>query len=153
MAEFRIQPFSDSDIDDAHDLWRNVEHLGISAADATPDLQRFLRANAAFSFTARAVSGPGQGVLNGTVLAGHDYRRGYIYHLATRGTQRRQGLASALLDASLQALAGANIRKCHAFVFRDNPYADLFWKQLGWQRRDELDVFSREIDTGSPSGD
>ena len=25
------------------------------------------------------------------------------------------------------------MRKCHAFVFRSNPYAELFWSKLGWE--------------------
>ena len=135
--------FSCDDIDDALQLWKSTEHLGIGHSDALPDLERFLDKNAEFSFVIRADS-----KLIGTVLAGHDSRRGYIYHLATSGSKRREGVASALLDASVSALKDAGIRKCHAFVFRSNPYAELFWSKMGWLEREDLYVFSKTLIQG-----
>lgn len=106
-------------------------------SDAVADLETFLRENGRYSFIVE-----NDEILLGTILAGHDTRRGYIYHLATDGSSRREGIASALLDSALASLKSDGIRKCHAFVFKSNPYADLFWTKLGWERRDDLHVFS-----------
>ena len=122
----------------AIELWDSTEHIGIGESDALPDLQAFLQNNHRYSFVAKQSE-----ELLGTILAGHDYRRGYIYHLATAGSSRREGIASELLDHSLLALKSDGIHKCHAFVFKKNPYAELFWNKLGWQRRDDLYVFSK----------
>ena len=104
------------------------------------DLEAFLVANTNYSFVIEHSD-----QLVGTVLAGHDQRRGYIYHLATAGRSRREGIATRLLDATMASLAEAGVRKCHAFVFRANPYAELFWSKLGWERRDDLYVYSKFI--------
>ena len=119
-------------------LWSSTEHIGIGDSDALPDLRTFLEHNHRYCFVAQR-----EEELLGTILAGHDHRRGYIYHLATAGSSRREGIASSLLDQSLTALKTDGIRKCHAFVFRTNPYAELFWNKLGWQERDDLYVFSK----------
>lgn len=135
---FEITPFEQTHLTSAIELWSSTEHIGIGDSDGLTDLQRFLEHNHRYSFVAERKER-----LLGTVLAGHDHRRGYIYHLATAGSSRREGIASSLLDQSLIALQADGIRKCHAFVFRANPYAELFWHKLGWQERDDLYVFSK----------
>ena len=138
--DHELIPLTSDLIGQAVQLWETTEHLGLGSSDQVGDLDTFIARNGAFCFATRT----GQ-VLTGTVLAGHDQRRGYIYHLATRGTARREGIATRLLDVSLDALKLANIRKCHAMVFRSNPYAQLFWKRMGWDQRDDLYVFSKHI--------
>ncbi len=132
--------FSEDHIQEALELWSNTAHLGVGDSDTVGDLSRFLSRHGDFSFIVKPES-----ELMGTVLAGHDERRGYIYHLATSGPARREGIASLLLDTSLEHLKSAGIKKCHAFVFRSNPYAELFWSRLGWERRDDLYVFSKVL--------
>ena len=140
----KIIEFSPAHIAPALALWNSTEHLGVGTSDVIPDLQAFLDRNARYSHVATD-----EDSIIGTVLAGQDGRRGYIYHLATSGSHRREGVASALLEASISALTRARVRKCHAFVFRSNPYADLFWRKAGWLEREELIVFSKELEVAS----
>ncbi len=130
--------FDEKHLDAAVELWKSTEHIGMGDSDALPDLKTFLEHNHRYSFVAEQ-----EAQLVGTILAGHDHRRGFIYHLATAGSVRREGIATTLLDQSLLALKADGIRKCHAFVFRTNPYAELFWNKLGWQERSDLYVFSK----------
>jgi hypothetical protein len=39
-------------------------------------------------------------------------------------------------------LRTAGIVKCHIFVFRANRFGELFWSPTGWQRRDDVQMFS-----------
>jgi ribosomal protein S18 acetylase RimI-like enzyme len=140
MLEPNIREFSPADIAPALDLWRRTVGIGLSNADRPENLQTFLSRNPGLSHV--AVNGAG---LIGTVLCGTDGRRGYIHHLAVAETSRRSGLGRALLDAALFALNRQGIQKCHAFVFQSNPFAALFWTPAGWERREELCIYSKPL--------
>ena len=135
------QAFSIEHIPLALELWESTDHIGLSSADEPEALTRYLARNPGFSFVALAA-----GELAGAVLCGHDGRRGFIHHLAVAPSYRKGGVGSRLLDLCLESLSQAGIFKCHAFVFRNNPYGELFWQPRGWQRRDELFLYSRSIE-------
>jgi ribosomal protein S18 acetylase RimI-like enzyme len=137
-----IEVFREEHIPGALGLWSATEFIGLSSADEPEALVRYLRRNPGFSFVAL----DGAGGVAGAVLCGHDGRRGFIHHLAVAPARRQSGVGSRLLERCLQALREAQIVKCHAFVFQDNPFGELFWQPAGWQRRDELLVYSRSID-------
>jgi putative acetyltransferase len=141
MTGLEIREFVAGDIDAALELWRRTEGIGLSDADQPDSLHEFLSRNAGLSRV--AVSG---GNLVGTILCGTDSRRGYIHHLAVAAESRRKGVGRALVEAALSALNRIGIRKCHAFVFQSNSFGDLFWERSGWQRRDELQVYSKVLD-------
>jgi len=84
-------------------------------------------------------------LLVGTILAGHDSRRGYIHHLAVHPEWRRHGLGRGLVDRCLQALKIAGIQKCHLFIFNDNTDGIAFWKSVGWEQRSDISVISKTI--------
>ncbi len=122
-------------------LWHATEHIGLNDVDDQPTaLENFLHRNSGCSFVAM-----NKGRLVGACLCGHDLRRAAIYHLAVDSDYRRSGLGKELVEASLDALSALGITKCHALVFRDNPYAHQFWKPQGWLLRDELFMFSKSV--------
>jgi N-acetylglutamate synthase len=142
MNSFVLRKFVAGDIHAALQLWQRTEGIGLSDADRPDRLREFLSRNPGLSRV--AVSGA---ILIGTILCGTDGRRGYIYHLAVAVESRRSGVGRALLAESLSALQRIGIRKCHAFVFQSNPFGELFWEQSGWQRRDDLQVYSRVLNS------
>jgi ribosomal protein S18 acetylase RimI-like enzyme len=82
----------------------------------------------------------------GTVLAGHDGRRGFLYHLAVRERFRGRGIARALVERALRGLYAEGIRKCHIMAFQNNKKAHSFWTRIGFKRRNrEIALFSRDI--------
>jgi ribosomal protein S18 acetylase RimI-like enzyme len=138
MDDFTIRAFLPGDIDAALKLWRQIEGIGLSDADRPEQLRAFLYRNPALSYVAASAS-----TLTGTILCGTDGRRGYIHHLAVAAASRRSGIGRGLIECALSALQRIGIQKCHAFVFQSNPFGDLFWGRLGWQRREGLHVYSR----------
>lgn len=129
--------FREDHIDDALDLWAQTEWSSVSDADKPEALLCFLNRNSGCSWVAES-----DGDLVGTVLAGHDARRGYIYHLVVEETARGRGIGKALLDKALDSLREAGILKCHAIVIDGNPAADFFWTHHGWQAQ-ETTQFSK----------
>lgn len=132
-----VRPFADTDIDDAVALWRRTPGVGLSTADEPPALRRYLARNAGLSFVATA-----GGELVGTILCGHDGRRGLIHHLAVAPSHRRIGVARALLISALAALTAEGIQKCHALVMHDNTGGIAFWRAVRAVERDDLLLFS-----------
>lgn len=139
-----ITVFDEAHVGRAVRLWEDTDYIGLSSADSPDALSGFLAKNPGLSFVALESD-----EVVGTILCGTDGRRGYIHHLAIAKAFRRQGLGVELLSRSLRALARIGIAKCHAFVFRDNPYGELFWGPSGWDLRGDLVVYSKPLPGGA----
>ncbi|MDL2404943.1 GNAT family N-acetyltransferase [Rhizobium calliandrae] len=88
----------------ARSLWETTEVVGLSSADEKHAILAGLARNPGPSFVAEDERN-----IVGTILVGHDGRRGLIHHLAVCASQRRQGIAKHLLDSGIAALGGAQI--------------------------------------------
>jgi ribosomal protein S18 acetylase RimI-like enzyme len=129
-----------NDYDQVVTLWQQTPGLGLSDADSREGIRAFLERNPGLCFICEQ-----EKHLIGTILCGHDARRGYIYHLAVDEAHRKQGIGKQLTQLSLDALRRLGIAKCHLFVYRDNNEAELFYDRLGWQKRITLDIFSKDV--------
>lgn len=74
----------------------------------------------------------------GTILAGNDGRRGYIYHTAISENYRKIGVASMLVDKVMQAFEDIGISKASLVVFKDNKQGNAFWQKQGFNERTDL---------------
>jgi len=81
----------------------------------------------------------------GTILSGHDGKRGYIYHLAVNKKHRKMGIGEALVKRSLMKIKKTGIPKCTLFIFSDNDEGMRFWKKLGWFTRSDLTFMQYEF--------
>jgi len=133
----QIREFVLDDYADALQLWQSTPGVGLSDADSRDNIALFLARNPGSSFVARDGN-----ELVGTILGGHDGRRGLIHHLTVAPTVRRQGLGQKLVKMTLVALKEAGIQKCHLVMFRDNAAARAFWSRIGAEERVTLALFS-----------
>lgn len=134
---FTVEPFQEHHDPEARALWDATPGVGLSEADQPQAIARFLRRNPGLSFVATH----GTQVM-GTMLCGHDGRRGLIHHLAVAPACRRMGVGRSLLAAGLDALRAEGIDKCHLLVFRTNHEGIAFWHALAASERTELTLFS-----------
>jgi ribosomal protein S18 acetylase RimI-like enzyme len=132
VAEFKIDAY-----EQVYSLWESCDGIGLSSADSQPNIQIYLERNPGLSLIAY----DGQTVV-GTILCGHDGRRGYIHHLAVLSAYRRQGIGCLLVDNSLAALQSCGIQKCHLFIYHDNASGIEFWESIGWTYRRDIGVVS-----------
>ncbi len=138
----KIRPFLMEDYPLAYDLWSRTPGMGLSASDSEDNIRRFLERNPGLSFVAEDNTGGVQG----TVLAGHDGRRGFLYHLAVSAVCRGQGTGRQLVQAALEALGRQNIMKCHIMVLENNELGQTFWSGQGWLRRGNILLYSQDIE-------
>lgn len=142
----RIRPFAEAHIPAALALWRATPGVGLSAADEPAAIARYLARNPGLSLVAESEP---DGQLIGTLLCGHDGRRGLIHHLVVAPGHRRQRIGERLVSAGLQGLHAQGIGKCHLMVFEDNTAAQQFWLAVGAQQRQDLRLFSLNTSASS----
>jgi N-acetylglutamate synthase len=135
-----IVEFLPAHYDEAFELWKRCEGIGLSNADDREPLQKFLLKNRGLNFVALE-----EGRIIGTCLCGSDGRRGYLYHLAVDPAQRRKGIGKRLVENTLQALAEQGIQKCHIMVFGSNESGLAFWKSCDWITRPEIVLMSHNV--------
>jgi ribosomal protein S18 acetylase RimI-like enzyme len=123
-------------------LWRQTEGIGLTESDSREGVSFFLRRNPDMS----AVAVFPTGELAGTVLCGHDGRRGYMHHLTVVRSQRGRGIASRLIDWCFEHLAQEGIEKCNIFLLSSNESGALFWTHNGWSLRHDLKVFQKAVE-------
>lgn len=140
-----VRRMRSGDIRACLELWRATEHMGISGADSPGRLRRFLARNRGLSRVAVIHDDHGREALVGSLIIGHDGRRGYLYHLAVHHRHRRQGIARRLVTSGIQALQRDGIERCHLMLFSDNETGRSTWRRLGWTERTDIAIMSRDI--------
>ncbi len=129
-----IRLMTAADYAQVHALWLRCSGMGLNDVDDAEDgIVRYLRRNPATCFLAEE-----GGCVVGAILAGHDGRRGFIYHTAVDPSCRRQGVGTALVNAALSALKNEGITKVALVVFSRNDAGNAFWQKQGFTLRDDL---------------
>ncbi|MFW6287494.1 MAG: GNAT family N-acetyltransferase [bacterium] len=121
-------------------LWEKTPGIGLSTADSRVNIESFLERNPGLSFVCED-----ENKIIGTILAGNDGRRGYIYHLAVDKEYRKSGIARTLVLQSMEQLSRIGIEKCHLFVLKNNDLGKGFWESIGWEKRKDIVAFSKNI--------
>lgn len=124
-----------------HALWLDTPGMGLNATDdSRQGLARFLARNPTSCFVALD-----SGRVVGAILAGHDGRRGYIYHTAVRTELRGRGIGRALVERALAALRAEGIAKVALVAFARNTAGNAFWQRLGFEPRADLVYRNRAL--------
>jgi ribosomal protein S18 acetylase RimI-like enzyme len=131
-VDYSIREMTLADYDDVFRLWSDAPGI-ILGDDDTPDrIELYLKRNQGLCFVAVAA-----GRVVGTVLCGHEGRRGILRHLTTERALRGMGIGRALTQRCLTALSQQGIRKCNLYVMDANPEGMGFWKRLGFLQLDD----------------
>ena len=119
-------------------LWQRTPGICLRPEDAFEPFCAYLRRNPDLSLVSEI-----DGCLVGTLLVGHDGRRGYLQHLVVDEAYRGRGLARAMLNEALVRLAVLGVHKSHVLVLRDAAEALAFWTaQEGWGARMDIQLYS-----------
>ncbi|QGQ99545.1 GNAT family N-acetyltransferase [Paenibacillus psychroresistens] len=135
---FELRGMTIADYEQAIELWKQTDGMVLSDADSEPAIANYLNRNPGMSF----VSVIGEKII-GTILCGHDGRRGFIYHVAVDPKYRGQSIGQKLVRSSLDKLLSEGITKCHLMVLEDNEIGNQFWAKAGWQRRSGILLYSK----------
>jgi ribosomal protein S18 acetylase RimI-like enzyme len=130
MSDLRIRCAALSDIDAVLRFWREAAE-GTSVSDDCDGVARLIEADPEALLLAER-----DGILTGTAIAGFDGWRCSVYRLAVRPDCRRQGVATALLEAAEQRFLDLGGRRVDAMVLEANQPAHQAWAAAGYHRED-----------------
>lgn len=134
MDDICIRPMIIEDYDDVYRLWTLTKGMGLNNLDDTKaGINIFLQRNPNTCFVATF-----HNEIIGTIISGHDGRRGYIYHTAVSEKFRKKGIGQKLVTSSLSALKTEGINKVALVVFSKNKLGNLFWEKIGFRKREDL---------------
>ena len=132
-----IRPMTIDDYDEVYAMWQITTKRALSSADERVQIERYLKRNEGLSQVAGA-----DGKIVGTVLAGHDGRRGFIHHMAVLPEFRRRHIGHALAEKAIEKITAEGIEKTHIFCYQNNETGQKFWSDFGFVKRDDVYVFS-----------
>lgn len=139
---FSIRAMSPSDLSAALALWTCSQGVGMSRDETPAMLNAYLARNPGLSSVA---IDDASGRLVGALMAGHDGRRGFLYHLAVEPSVQKRGLGRQLVSRSLAALRAENVAKTSIVVYSTNAPAQAFWEKLGWTPRGDLCLLQKAL--------
>ena len=129
------------DYERVYELWLHTPGMGLNTTDDSREgIAKYIKRNPSTSFVAI-----GDGKVVGVIIAGHDGRRGYIYHTAVLPEYRNLGIAKTLVDRAMSALEAEGIHKVALVAFEGNDIGNGFWEHVGFVRRDDLVYRNKNI--------
>ncbi len=109
------------------ELWRNV--FGYETAHNEPNLAISKKIATQDGLFFVAVENTG---IAGTIMAGYDGHRGWLYSVAVDPKQRFNGLGSALVHHAEKALAELGCMKVNLQLLDTNEATAAFYKSIGY---------------------
>ena len=123
-----IRVMTIDDYDGVYALWKKIKGFGIrSIDDSREGVERFLKRNPTTSVVAVE-----DGKVVGSILCGHDGRRGCLYHVCVDEAYRRHGIGKDMVVYAMKALQDEKINKVSLIAFTQNDIGNAFWNTIGW---------------------
>lgn len=132
-----VRTMTIEDYQGVHDLWMTIKGFAIrSIDDSREGVERFLKRNPATSVVAEE-----NGEIVGSILCGHDGRRGCFYHVCVREDCRMRGIGKSMVVRCMEELEKEKISKVSLIAFTENDIGNAFWKEIGWTKREDLNYY------------
>lgn len=125
------------DYDNVYALWLSIQGFGIrSVDDSRTGIEKFLKRNPSTSVVAVQ-----SGTVVGSILCGHDGRRGCFYHVCVAKGYRGYGIGQKMTHFALAALREEGISKVNLVAFQENEIGNQFWQSMGWTVRADFNYY------------
>lgn len=132
-----VRTMTIEDYQGVYELWMSIRGFAIRSIDDSKEgVKRFLARNPASSVVAVK-----DGKIVGSILCGHDGRRGCLYHVCVHENYRMQGIGKSMVVHCMKALEKEKISKVSLIAFTKNDIGNAFWKEIGWLKREDLNYY------------
>ncbi len=132
-----IRAMTIEDYEDVYKLWTSIKGFAMRSLDDSKEgVSRFLQRNPGCSVVAAE-----DGKIVGSILCGHDGRRGCLYHVCVHEDHRMRGIGKSMVVYCMEALKKEGISKVSLIAFTANDIGNAFWKRIGWTKREDLNYY------------
>ncbi|MEF9946380.1 MAG: GNAT family N-acetyltransferase [Lachnospiraceae bacterium] len=132
-----IRTMKIEDYEEVYLLWKKIHGFGLRSVDDSQEgIARFLKRNPMTSIVAVKDE-----KIVGSILCGHDGRRGCFYHVCVEENYRQQGIGTDMVITAMEALRKEHISKVSLIAFVQNDVGNKFWNQIGWTQRLDLNYY------------
>lgn len=125
------------DYEQVYRLWTDITGFSMKSVDDSYEgVAMFLKRNPTSSVVAEE-----NGRIVGSILCGHDGRRGCLYHVCVHPDYRLQGIGKAMVVFAMEALRKECISKVSLIAFTKNDVGNAFWNTIGWTKREDINYY------------
>ena len=137
LDEITIRTMTIEDYQGVYDLWMSISGFAIrSIDDSREGVEAFLKRNPTSSVVAIC-----DDKIVGSILCGHDGRRGCLYHVCVHEDYRMNGIGKNMVVHCMEALNKEHISKVSLIAFSQNDIGNAFWREMGWTKREDLNYY------------
>ena len=117
-------------------LWRKAG-ISVGSSDTREELERVLQRNPNLFLIGKL-----DNKVISVVSGGFDGRRGYVHHLAVDPDYQKKGYGKMIMDDLIEKFRKIGVHKIHLFIEKYNKNVVEFYRNLGWEIRDDLIMMS-----------
>jgi len=138
--QIQFRPFHPDDTEQTVALW---QACGLTRPwnDPRKDIERKLQEEPELFIVAES-----DGQLLGSVMAGYDGHRGWIYYLSVLPAYQSQGVGKSLVLQAEQQLLAKGCPKIQLMIRSDNSSVQAFYSALGYESADVVVMGKRLIE-------
>jgi len=136
-----IRNMTFEDYEEVNKLWHRIKGFVLrSIDDSAEGVKRFIERN-----PGTCVVAVEDGAIVGSILCGHDGRKGCMYHVCVAPEYRRRGIGKSMVAFALDKLKEEKINDVSIIAFSKNDVGNLFWKELGWEMQSNINSYEIRI--------
>jgi len=138
---FRIREFTMADYEQVYALWAGAgPSIEIRPSDRPEEVRKKLTRDPDLFLVATA-----NDAIVGVIMGAWDGRRGWLHHLAVAPSQRRRGIACALVTETEKRLRARGCLKINLLVRKVNDAARALYKELGYTEMSTIMPMGKEF--------
>jgi len=131
-----IEKFSMKFYEEVVELWRK-SGISVGSTDTKEELERVVRRTPQLFLVGKI----NEKIIS-VVIGGFDGRRGYVHHLAVDPDYQKKGYGKMIMGELMNKFLKLNVHKVHLFLEKYNKEVVEFYRNLGWEIRDDLIMMS-----------
>ena len=136
-----IRSMTMDDYEEVFDMWQSISGFGIRTWDDSREgIARFIARNPGLSVVALH-----EGQIVGSILCGHDGRRGCLYHVCVKEAYRMLGIGQDMVARCKEHLKAEGINKINLIAFKTNAVGNKFWQKLNWKFREDCNYYEENL--------
>ncbi|MFT5112257.1 MAG: ribosomal protein S18 acetylase RimI-like enzyme [Parasphingorhabdus sp.] len=141
-GNFEIRQYGNADYDQVIELWRREFPNALAHNDPQKVLKEKLENDDNLLFVA-----DNSAQIGGTVMAGYDGHRGWLYSVVVHPSSRRQGLGRKLVTYAMARLAALGCCKVNLQIRSESSDVASFYRRLGFETEDRVSMGTLLIDS------